>query len=131
MTDQYSIRVIDDDIKNGMRQTKGRCAIARAIAMALPEARRPEVDNDKALIAFTDIEARVRRRWRMSEAVRTWIDRWDRGLPVDEFTLILTKEDLISRVPMGARNPADVGKPKNRGIGTGKKNGSRPLRGAT
>jgi hypothetical protein len=98
--------VTDEDVEKGHRQTRGKCAVAYAIARANPQARWILVDQDE--IRFTDIDTRKRVCFVTSEDVRQFISQWDQGNESGRPTISLTRRNLKWRKSQSSRTASDV-----------------------
>jgi hypothetical protein len=106
----YYAKIGSKEIEAGLKQQKGRCAAAYALARQYPELRRIQVDQEQ--VRFTDDYDRVRHCYRTPKNLVEFIDKWDAGKPVEPIQMNFTRQNEVWKRPKKARSARDLVKVK-------------------
>lgn len=83
-----TVAVIQDDIDNGVREMSTECPVARAVARDLAdlvEGSPVEVAVTRLYVFALDEQHIVRHAWLLPHEVSRFVQRFDRGSPVQPF----------------------------------------------
>jgi hypothetical protein len=106
---KYEVYVNDSDVISGLKQLRGKCAVAQALAREYPDLRYINVTREE--IRFTDIVKRIRFTYQCPPEIAQFIDAWDRGKTSARPLLVLTNRMLKSTRAQNARSAHDLARP--------------------
>lgn len=112
MSAEIYIEVTQDDIDNGVRQSKAWCMYSRGLKRAGYQ--RPDVDWERGLVSYSDPYEWVRYTRRMPKTHRDNVQTWDKGdpnKPAKPVAFDITSWPLVSERAMNTSG-SKLDKPK-------------------